>query len=300
MKHYTQTEMNSLGFIPVSGQPAAIITSARIARNSLGYQPDAYIRRDEGRFTGDTFSDGDMGLGKWSLKKPLGGKKSIFRKVTNVVTAPIKLAVLPVMQAVGLKSLSQELNDGLMKKKDLEAAGKVAQVAGVITAGVLLAPVVAGAFSATGATAATGGTGLLSKAGSLLSKAGPLANKVLSTLKAGAAPSYGSLTADEKASVSVEDFNALVESQKAIITAMQEGSTGTLPSGKETSATPYGLRDAVADKGSMIPAEFKPYLPYAIGGLSLIILVGVFMPKKTSAAPAALSNPRRRCRKSRR
>lgn len=334
-KGYTRTQLNSIGYLPPSETPSVIIEPARVGVNSLGYQPDAFARHDEGRFTGDTVlaNDGDMGLGKWSLKKPLGGKKSIFRQAARVVTAPAKLVALPVLQAVGLKTVARELNDGLIRQKDLEAAGKVVQIAGAVVGAVVAAPIIAGAVSS--AAGAVGG--VAAKGAALLGKAGPLAGKVLSGLKSGKPPKYQELSSEERSSVSEEEYqNLIAEQQAALAEAARQAVPAVIPSsivsqpltetpmtntgiparplvynppqiaqasGNQTgyiNDSPMSLRDAPISKegSSLIPAELKPYLPYAIGGLSLLILVGIVSGGRRTVVVAAptQTNPYRRNR----
>lgn len=63
----------------------------------------------------------------WSIKKPLGGKKSIVRQIARVTVAPV---AAPVLQTLGLKNLAREVNDGVWSKKNLQTVGTAGQIVG--------------------------------------------------------------------------------------------------------------------------------------------------------------------------
>jgi hypothetical protein len=348
MRGYTRTNLNSLGYLPPSERPAVIIDPHTANMNALGYQPDVRVRQDEGRFTGDTVlaKSDDMGLGKWDWKHPLGGKKSVFRQVANVALAPVKLIALPVLQAVGLKTLAKEANDGLIRQKDLVAAGKITQIAGAVAASVVLAPIVASAASSLYSTVAS--SALLKGAGAAALKglygqittpkgattdnsgnptntngqpidAQAFYDRGVADAKAGSSRSnVGESSAQAYYDQGYTDQQTLMASEKPAVvptnlvvnpateTAMTATGVTNQPAtyypqsqypsggGSDAYTGSTALKDAVADTGAgLIPENLKPYLPYAIGGVSLLLLMKIMSPAQPIVVRA---NPYRRNR----
>lgn len=126
---------------------------ARAATNALGYSP---------------YSEGDMGLGGFDLKKIFGGSShNVFNQIANVVTAPIRYIVAPVLQSVGLKTLATQVNSGLMSKNLLTSIGQVGQVAGIAALTVI-------------GVGAAGGIGAIGSALGTAAKVVPLATTAMS------------------------------------------------------------------------------------------------------------------------
>lgn len=72
----------------------------------------------------------------WSIKKPLGSRRSVLRQVARVAVAPV---AAPVLQTIGLKHLAGEVSDGVYSAKNLKTIGTTGQVIGAsILAGAAL------------------------------------------------------------------------------------------------------------------------------------------------------------------
>jgi len=71
----------------------------------------------------------------WSIKKPFGGKKSIFNQVAKV-TGVGTIAALSA-QTLGLKTAASSINEnaGMLSEKKLDSWGKTGQIVGATIAG---------------------------------------------------------------------------------------------------------------------------------------------------------------------
>jgi len=197
--------------------------------------------------------DPAAGMG-FSLKKTLKKAVKIVTKpvvsVAKVVTTPVRAVASSVVSIVDPK-LAHEITPEI-SKKDFKNIGNVGKGVAAVTAGVLAAPIVAGAaakVTATGALKTAVGKKILERvAGGLL------------------APKYEELAAEEQAGMTQEEYDALVKEQEALVAQQAAEAAAKLP------ATP------VATPSSTDPNKMVATLPGTPGAPVVPLEAGAINP----------------------
>lgn len=192
--------------------------------------------------------DPAAGMG-FSLKKIVKQVTKPIAAVAKVVTAPVRAVASSVVSIVDPK-LAHEITPEI-SKKDFENIGDVGKGVAVVTAGVLAAPIVAGAaakVTATGALKAAVGKKILERVvGGLL------------------APKYEELAAEGQAGMTQKEYDALVKEQEALVAQQAAEAAAKLPATPVATPSPTDPNKMVA---TLPGTPGAPVVPLEAGAIN--------------------------------
>lgn len=203
----------------------------------------------------------------WSIKKPFGGKKSIFNQVTRVTGLGTIAAV--TAQTLSLKTVASSINanSGLLSQKQLTTVGGAAQIVGAaIVGGAViggLGTTTASTTTATGATQATTSASYLSKLGSGLSTIGKSIASIFTTTTTAATGIYAI---------------------KNLTSGTSSGTTATTTEGSTAGGTTVNLETGTAASGSAATESAATATPATDAGSLLESKLGTQTEAPTESA----------------